>query len=334
MGEQLLGKGCVADKKFFDINKKDVEVAAPRGSDQVKAACCTAFTNAKCIDWAVMMGVCPSGKDFVGGYSAPADGANGMTLTKSKYHKTCCVEAPKRCSSYSAVWLTAQLIGQGCVKDKMFFDTKKLTDVVTAPAGDDQVKAACCTAFKNAKCSDWAALLGVCPSGKDFVGKNSAPADGANGMTLTKSKYHKTCCVERPKKCSTYSAKWLSAQLTGTGCAKDKMFFDTKKLAVVVAGADDAQVKAACCTAFADAKCSDWFGKSCASGTWPVATNSAPADSSDGKKLSLPKFRESCCKTPMKCEAYTAATEASRSMSQATVSIVALAGVLAAWVGA
>jgi len=256
-------------------------------------------------------------------------GAVGTTCTTF----TCCEPVPT-CASSSAAWVVAQALGQGCAKDssKMFFDTKKMAVEVKSSAEGD-VKAACCTAYTNAKCSDWQLIKGSCPSGKDFVGTNSASSEG----DLTTNKYREMCCVAAIKKCSSYSVAWVLAQALGQGCAKgnSKMFFDTKKMAVTVKSSADGDVKAACCTALADAKCSDWAAlKSCASGTSIVGTNSAPTDSSDGKDLSQKKFREICCKTPMKCADYTVATEASRSISQATVSIIALAGVLAAWVGA
>jgi len=188
------------------------------------------------------------------------------------------------------------------------------------------VKAACCTPFADAKCSDWAAILGSCDSGKDFIGTNSAPADGADGKSLSSTKYKEMCCVDTPTTCSSYSVVWAAAQLLGGGCAADTKFFDLKKAAVTVASAGDAQVKAACCTPFADAKCSDWASlKSCASGTFPVGTNSAPADGADGKTLTQNKYRELCCAQPITCASADAFEANSAFQNAASMITVCLA---------
>ena len=80
-------------------------------------------------------------------------------------------------------------------------------------------------------------------------------------------------------------------------------------------------MKAACCTPFAQAKCSDWVGFTCASGQMRVGTNNAPPDGTDGKSLTQAKYREMCCAVPMKCADYTV-EETTSSVSQGTASMV------------
>merc|ERR1712161_168232 len=79
------------------------------------------------------------------------------------------------CASFQTVWLASQFLNGGCAEDSKFFDLKTLGMEVAAPEGEAEVKAACCTAFEDAQCSDWAAVKGSCPSGQAFVGTNSAP---------------------------------------------------------------------------------------------------------------------------------------------------------------
>jgi len=321
LASQFLNGGCAEDSKFFDLKTLGVEVAAPEGEAEVKAACCTAFEDAQCSDWAAVKGSCPSGQAFVGTNSAPADSSDGKDLSQTKYHDMCCVDEPDTCSDSSVSWLALQFLGLGCAADTKFWDSKKAGVEVAAPAGDDEVKATCCTAFADAQCSDWAVVKGSCPSGQAFVGTNSAPADISDGKDLSQTKYHEMCCVDEPDTCSDSTVSWLALQLLGLGCAADTKFFDLKKASVEVAApAGDDEVEATCCTAFADAQCSDWAAlKSCASGTFIVNTNSAPPDGSDGKTLSQAKFREMCCETPMECEDYTA--DVSSSVSQAAASL-------------
>jgi hypothetical protein len=210
---QVFGGGCAADTKFFDTKKLAVEVAATStptaGEAEVKAACCTAFADAKCSDWAVTMGVCPVGKAFEGTNSAPADGTDGKTLSESKYHEMCCVDVPQTCSDFSVAWVTAQVLGAGCAADTKFFDTKKhaveVAATSTPTAGEAAVKAACCTPFADAKCSDWAATLQSCTTGTFIVNTNSAPAEGSDGTALTQAKFQQLCC-ESPMKCEDYNS--------------------------------------------------------------------------------------------------------------------------------
>jgi len=218
----------------------------------------------------------------------------------------CCVEAPKTCATYSVVWIGAQLLNAGCFTGgaTKFFDTKKLATEVASPQGDPEITAACCTPFAEAKCSDWPK---TCSNSKIKVAGNSAPADGSNGKTLTQAKYDELCCVEAPKTCATYSSTWILAQAGNGGCYANSAtkFFDTKKLAAAVASPQgDAEITAACCTLFADAKCSDWV-KSCSnSSKYTAATNSAPADGSSGKTLTQAKYDELCCVDALLCNEY------------------------------
>jgi len=204
---QLAGGGCAEDTKFFDAKKDAVTVAAPAGVTEVKAACCTAFAEAKCSDWSAVLGACDLGQDFVGTSSAPPDNADGKTLSSAKYKEMCCVST---CSDFSGVWALSQLAGGGCAEDTKFFDAKKDAVTVAAPAGVTEVKAACCTAFAEAKCSDWRAVLGACDAGQNFVGTNSAPPDNADGKTLSSAKYKEMCCVE-PITCASVDDETASA---------------------------------------------------------------------------------------------------------------------------
>jgi hypothetical protein len=222
----------------------------------------------------------------------------------------------------------------GCAADTKFFDTKKLDVNVADPLGEAEVKTACCTPFADAKCSDWAVTMGACPAGKAFEGTNSAPADGTDGKSLSQSKYEELCCVDAPQTSTDFSLAWVALQVFGGGCAADTKFFDTKKLAVEVAAtstptAGEAEVKAACCTAFADAKCSDWAAtlQSCTTGTFIVNTNSAPAEGSDGTALTQAKFQQLCCESPMKCEDYN--SYVSSSVSRSPSLAVAFSGIIA-----
>jgi len=241
---------------------------------------------------------CPNGWTDKSGEPACA-GAMSSTCSTA----TCCDAVPT-CASFATAWVLSQAAGGGCAGDTKFFDLKKTDVEVAAPEGEAEVKSACCTPFADAQCSDWAAVLGSCDSGKVFVGTNSAPADGSNGMLLSQSKYQELCCIETPQTCSSFSAAWIVSQALGGGCAGDTKFFDLKKTDVEVAAPEgEAEVKSACCTPFADAQCSDWASVmgSCDSGTFIVGTNSAPADGSNGISLSQSKYQELCCDPPMKC---------------------------------
>jgi hypothetical protein len=72
---------------------------------------------------------------------------------------TCCAPQPT-CASFQLAWLASQLLGAGCVEDSKFFDLKKISVNVADPEGEAEVKAACCTPFADAKCSEWEAVLG------------------------------------------------------------------------------------------------------------------------------------------------------------------------------
>jgi len=224
--EQVLGSGCAADNRFFDLKKKDVVVGGNAGDTQIKAACCTPFAEAKCSDWNT--NVCTdAGTRKVMSNSAPADGANGKTLSAAKFKELCCAKKVQTCSDFQAKWLVAQVTGSGCATDNKFFDLKKKDAVPAGAAGVTEVKAACCTPFAEAKCSDW--NTNVCTdAGTRKVMSNSAPADGANGKTLSATKFKELCCAKKPMTCSNFAARWLVAQAAGKGCGAGK-FFDLKK---------------------------------------------------------------------------------------------------------
>jgi len=130
----------------------------------------------------------------------------------------------------------SQLAGGGCAADKKFFDLKKTDAVVAGAAGETEVKAACCTPFADAKCSDWN-LKSCTAAGTKKVMSNSAPADGSDGKTLSPTKFKELCCATRPKTCSDFTSTWVLAQAAGKGCAAETKFFDLKKAKVVI-GAD------------------------------------------------------------------------------------------------
>merc|ERR1712194_410257 len=159
------GADCAQDTKFFDTKKNAVTVAAPAGDTEVKIACCTAFAEAKCSDWGILFS-CDAGQNVVGTNSAPPDNADGKTLSSAKYKEMCCVTPPSTCSDFSVAWILSQGLGAGCAQDTKFFDFKKNAVTVAAPAGVTEVKTACCTAFAEAKCSDW---LFSCGLGQNVV---------------------------------------------------------------------------------------------------------------------------------------------------------------------
>jgi len=146
-----------------------------------------------------------SSKQTVGTNSAPADGTSGKSLTQAKYDELCCEEPPKTCASYSVAWLLSQAVGSGCLESgaTKFFDTKKMSTTVASPQGKDEIKAACCTPFADATCSDWNSMS--CSSSSKFTAStNSAPADGSSGKTLTQAKYDELCCVDAVS-CNEYT---------------------------------------------------------------------------------------------------------------------------------
>merc|ERR1711953_1382038 len=126
---------------------------------------------------------------------------------------------PKTCSNFQGLWIGAQVLAGGCMKDgkKMFFDTKKDAVTVPEPAGDSEVTNACCTKFSDAKCSDWA--KGGCGLGYEFLSTENAPANSADGKDISTEQYKSTCCKEIPKTCGDYQVQWILNQ--GAYCAKD-----------------------------------------------------------------------------------------------------------------
>jgi len=327
---QAAGGGCAEDTKFFDLKTLDAEVGGSQEEADVKAACCTPFAEAQCSDWNAMS--CSSGTVVVATNSAPADGANGMTLSQDKFQELCCVTEPATCSSFSAAWLISQVVGAGCAQDTKFFDLKTLNAEVGGSQEEADVKAACCTPFAEALCSDWNTKS--CSSDTVVVPTNTAPADGANGMTLSQDKFQELCCVTEPETCSSSSVAWLILQAAGGGCAEDTKFFDLKTLDAEVGGSqEEADVKAACCTPFAEAQCSDWNAMSCSSGTFAVGTNSAPADAADGDNgmtLSQDNFQELCCETAMKCKDFTEVVDATVPQTTASFFVLAMAATVVA----
>lgn len=272
------------------------------------------------------------------GYSTKAGEPLCATAYEAGCSKTTCCNAPKKCSAYSVAWIAASLLGNGCLKDgaKDFFDKKKMTATVASPHGDAQIKAACCTPFSAAKCSDWAGVYG-CAAGTSVKNDNAAAPDGTDGKTFSNvAKFREKCCATPPKTCATYEAAWILAAAANGGCLKGgaKDFFDRKKKTMAVASPQgETQIKAACCTPFSSAKCSDWVGvHTCAAGTTLQGANAAAPDGSDGKSFSaLAKFRQVCCKAPLKCSAYTGKEMASGAIMHAASLWMAVVGMIAVW---
>jgi len=199
---QLAGGGCAEDTEFFDLKKLSAEVGGSQAEADVKAACCTPFSEAQCSDWNTKS--CSRGTNVVATNNAPADGTNGMTLSQDKFQELCCVAPPQTCESFSGAWLISQLAGGGCAEDTEFFDLKKLSAEVGGSQAEADVKAACCTPFAEAQCSDWNTMGCSSGSGTFVVDTKAAPADGENGMTLSQDKFQELCC-ETPMKCEEYT---------------------------------------------------------------------------------------------------------------------------------
>jgi predicted SnoaL-like aldol condensation-catalyzing enzyme len=301
---QLAGGGCAADNKFFDTKKATTAVADPAGDAEVKAACCTSFADATCGDWAPVKS-CNLGDLVVDHAKSAVDTPDSSPwMSNDKFKELCC---GKTCSEFRVAWAVAQAIGGGCAADNKFFDTKKASTAVADPAGDGEVKAACCTPFADATCSDWAPVKS-CNSG-DIVSE----ADQSKSAVDTPSnmrdvKFKESCCSLEPKPCSQFVVAWAVAQLAGGGCAADNKFFDSNKASAIVAEpAGDDEIKAACCTPFADATCGDWAPvKSCKLGDFVVDHAKSAIDTPDSSPwMSNDKYKELCCGPPMKCEDWT-----------------------------
>jgi len=296
---QVAGGGCKVDNKFFDLKKGTTPVGGTQSEDDIKAACCTPFADATCADWPTS---CGSGTSKVPTNSAPGD-SNGA-LSQADFRTKCCVTT---CSAYSVLWAGAQLLGGGCKADNKFFDLKKNAVTVGGTQSDSDIKAACCTRFADATCADWPTS---CGSGTSKVLTNSAPGD-SNGA-LSQANFRTKCCVAPVTTCSAYSVVWAAAQLLGGGCKPDNKFFDLKKSDVAVGGTQsDSDVKAACCTPFADATCADWNTvRTCDTGKFLDGAVAAPTD---GTTISDSEYKELCCKDPMACADYVVETDAALS---------------------
>jgi len=328
-------------KYFFDRKKLATTVASPYKNPEIKASCCTAYSSARCSDWAGVYG-CATGTTLQKNNAAAPDGANGKQFSAlAKFREKCCTATPKTCANWSGLWIVAQAVNGGCHENnaKYFFDRKKLATTVASPYKTPEIKAACCTAYSSARCSDWVGVYG-CATGTVLQQDNAAAPDGTNGKSFSAlAKFREKCCATPPtppKKCSDYSVAWIVAQAANGGCHENgnKAFFDRKKLAMTVASPQGkAEITSACCTAYSSAKCSDWAGVyGCASGTVIQPADAAAPDGSDGKTFSaLAKFRQVCCKAPMRCSAYTG-TQTSGAIMHVASLWVAVIAVIAIWV--
>jgi len=273
--------------------------------------------GAALLAWVVMVNgqyACPSGWTAKVGTPYCGGGASASCTNVA-----CCNAAPTpapspTCSSYSAAWVIAQVLGGGCRLGNTlsFFDLKKSTNRVSSPQADSDITAACCTPFADATCADW---LMSCPSGQSRVDTNAAVGDGNNGMTLSVISHGSQCCRPTPAPtytCASFSGIWAAAQLVGGGCAPDTKFFDLKKSAVSVASTANADVETACCTPFSEAKCSDWNLMMCPVGKYKVGTNAAAGQGSNGMTLTATNFQSSCCSDALLCSSYGEASSAAR----------------------
>jgi len=157
-----------------------------------------------------------------------------------------------------------------------------------------------------------------CPDG--YTAKSGSPnCAGAVSSFCTAT----TCCdasptpapTPAPPTCATYSVVWGLAQLVAEGCAADTKFFDLKTLATEVASPQgDDDIKASCCTDYADATCADWVLMTCPSGHALAGANSAPGGGANGMTLSQGDFESDCCETapsptpaPLTCSSFSIA---------------------------
>jgi len=183
--------------------------------------------------------VCPSGHD---------DESDGPACARGRCLRLArCRRAATRCQfavSFSAAWIIPQAADGGCAEDTKFFDLKTLSAEVGCTQGEADVKAACCTrAAIGIQCHAVQARPAVFDT-------NKALADGANGNTVSQSKFQELCC-DVDNSCARFSGAWLISQAIGAGCAQDTKFFDLEKLSAEVGGSqEEVDVKAACCTPF------------------------------------------------------------------------------------
>lgn len=101
--------------------------------------------------------------------------------------------------------------------------------------------------------------------------------------------------------CATYAVGWLVSQALGQGCAAQQQFWDLKKNNVQLSNGETATVAAGCCTAYADATCSDWT-LTCPLGQnklpAPIAPADGPSSQSTFTTLSQSRFNTLCCQAP------------------------------------
>jgi len=232
-----VGEGCAdsSTAQFFDTKKAETELSALPNEEEIKATCCTPYSDAVCSDWATVLASCGSGTYLTGSVSAPGQGDNGNTMSQDSFNELCCAETAKcssltcssgyqlksdaasiscssdaasctddqcctaipTCLDYSVSWIAASLVGGGCAADNSnkFFDLKKSGDQVASPQGEDEVTAACCTAYSDAVCSDWAPLMPACSPSKYVKTSSAAPPDADDGKTLSDDAFSELCCV-------------------------------------------------------------------------------------------------------------------------------------------
>jgi len=296
-GYLLKGAVCGADE-FFDLKKTANVVGGTQTDADIKSACCTVTSAAKCSDW---LNLCAGGIRKVNGGSinAPALPTGGKSI--SNFDATCC-------AAETTCLLDWVGVGLACKADPatMFYDLKKNANQLVVeggftPTADQQTSnqanrvAACCTLNTAATCFDWTtAPTYTCDTGSMKVMTNSL-----SSVTIPTAAVMKQNCCTKKATCSSFTcpsthtskvgttvcsgvsadtclaatcctAKALcktdsgAAGITGIAdcSAEEKKFFDWKKgnevIAATTADVTAVNRKATCCTSFADASCWDW----------------------------------------------------------------------------
>jgi len=185
---------------FYDL-KKGTNTVASTSDDDIRSACCTPTSDAKCSDWTLKS--CGFSKTLVGTNSAPADkGAPKLDIDNTVFINKCCVTPQTPQTTCTTIGLVRGVLVCRANSAASFYDLKKGTNTV-ASTSDADIRSACCTPTSDAKCSDW--TLKTCATGTALVGTKSAPADkGDPKLDIDLTVFRSTCCAS-PLKCSEYS---------------------------------------------------------------------------------------------------------------------------------
>jgi len=194
---------------FWDLKKGASVVPSGGNDDDLRAACCTSCSDAKCADWQtvkVLTG-CGSGKMILGTNSLAS--ADCSIPADDKYKEACCVDTPATPAAPTGPFCSGTGVVAGNTKCKtgsdknVFFDLKKAAQKVGD--SDDSFRSTCCTSCSQATCADWQTVKFAvgCGSGK-FINPEIA-LSSADCSIPDDAQYKATCCQE-PKKCADYSA--------------------------------------------------------------------------------------------------------------------------------